>query len=123
MIRQTALLLLTAGLLVGCESPANREIEKNFVRRGDNLRKTTGWFIESEQRRPGNLQKTAGFIEEQYRHDVQKTFVDNPATMENWLNEEFKHWQERQPAYLKGVGDELAGDLGSIERTIPKIID
>jgi hypothetical protein len=123
MIRKAVLALLTATLGLACTSCGNQAIENNFNRRCGNLRKTTGWLVEYEQQRPAKLEKTVRVIDQQYRHDVQKTFVDNPATMDKWFNREFDRWQERQPLYLKAIGNELAGDLGSLERTIPKFID
>jgi len=123
MIRRPVLALLTAAFALACASCGNKEIENNFTRRCGNLRKTTGWLVEYEQQRPAKLEKTARVIDQQCRHDVQKAFVDNPATMEKWFNEEFRRWEERQPLYLKGIGDELAGDLDSLERTIPRFID
>lgn len=123
MVRQPALVLATAGLALGCVSCSNRPIEQNFTRRCENLRRTTGWLIDAEQRRPASLEKTARVIEDQNRHDAQRAFVDNPATMELWFNEEFARCRKRAPACLKAVGDELSGDLGSIEQTVPKIID
>ena len=41
-------------------------------------------------------------IEEQNEHDMQKAFVENPATMQQWFNDEFDRWEERLPAYLEG---------------------
>ena len=123
MMGKPALTLLTATLALACTSCGNKQIENNFTRRCGNLSKTAGWLVEYEQQRPAKLEKTARVMDQQYRHDVQKTFVDNPATMTEWWNEEFRRWEERQPRYLKAIGAELAGDLGSLERTIPKFID
>jgi len=106
-----------------CSACGNPQMEDNLQRRVDNLNKTAGWAIESEKARPGKPEKTANVIQWQYEHDVQKAFVDNPATAQQWTKEEFDRWQDRQPAYRKNILDELDGNLISLEQTIPKIID
>ena len=120
---RTPILLLSASLAIACTSCGNPEIEKGFVRRGENLRKTTGWLIESEQRRPERLAYTADVIRQQIDHDVQKTCVENPATASEWFNEEFQRWERRAPLYLEETAKELSGDPKSIERTVPMIIN
>jgi hypothetical protein len=123
MTCRPALALLTTGLALACSACGNREIEKNFARRSQNLRTTVGLMVEEEQRRPACLEKTAGFIERQNKHDVQKTVVENPTTMREWFNEEFNRWERLQPAYQEAIGHELGGNLESIEHTIPYFID
>jgi len=120
---RTAIVLLSTGLTLACASCGNQEIERGFVRRGENLRKTTGWLIEAEQRRPERLAYTADVIRQQIDHDVQKTFVENPATASEWFKEEFNRWEKRAPLYLEETAKELSGDLKSIERTVPMIIN
>ena len=124
MTSRSTMTLLSAGLALICSSCCeNQEIERGFNRRCDNLRKTTGWLIEAEQRRPANLAYTASVIQQQNEHDMQKAFVENPATASEWFNEEFRRWQERAPLYLEETAKELSGDLDSLERTVPMIIN
>jgi len=123
MKRRLPLVLLAAGFPLACAPCANREIERGFDRRCDNLRKTTGWLIEAEQRRPARLEYTCQAIREQHEHDVQKTCVENPATASEWTEEEFTRWNERAPIYLQRTIEELGGDLKNLERTVPMIVN
>lgn len=123
MTVRTVMILLSASLALACASCGNPEIEKGFVRRGENLRKTTGWLIQSEQRRPARLAYTADVIRQQNDHDMRKTFVENPTTASEWFKEEFNRWEQRAPLYLEGAAKELSGDVKSIERTVPMIVN
>lgn len=115
--------LASVAIALCCAACANPQMERNLQRRGENLNKTLGWAAESEQHRPDKLDKTARVIEWQIEHDNQKAFVENPATARKWTQDAFDRWEERQPAFHKGILDELDGNLEHLEQTIPKLID
>lgn len=124
MKRRLPLVLVVALFPAACCAPCGeREIQQGCARRCSNLRKTTGWLIEAEQRRPAELEHTCRIIQEQCQHDVQKACVDNPATAAQWTEDEFTRWQKRAPIYLQRTTEELCGDTANICRTLPMIVN
>jgi hypothetical protein len=106
----------------GCDS-SNSQIQREWVRRDGNLRRTFGFLAESEQRRPGNLEKVTRVINQQNRRDVENTLETNPRAVREWTHFEFQRWEDSQPTYKKQIDEQLRGSPEKIERTIPYIFN
>ena len=105
-------------LVAGCEDPAHQQ---RINLRRENLQKTARLFEQEEAPRMDKLGRTFALLRTQHERDVEYT-RRNPKIVRDWVENDIKRWNERQPIYGKAIQDQTKGDPENIKRTIPYML-
>jgi hypothetical protein len=107
------------GLVPGCaESPATRRAR---ITREEALARDIGMVKSLEDHRSENLASTADVIAKRAERDQQAS-RRNLKAIGDWLPDEVKEWNQKQPDYEKAIKHQLEGDPASIEQTAPHFV-
>lgn len=112
-------LALTASV-AGC---ANRELERRYARRGENMRATLDMLAELEDRRPEQMQATVEILRDIHRDDVESHRRNWEQAVPGWSRAEVTHWEERRPIIRQGAARLFGGQPDNIGRTLPLVLD
>jgi hypothetical protein len=117
-LRCLAVAVLLAGWAGCSETPAAREAriarENAFARDVDMVKSL-------EDRRCERMRNTFAVMDEQTRHDERLT-RQNVKALGDWLPNEVREWNKKQPAYQKDIKHQFEGDCDSIEHTAPRFV-
>ncbi len=112
-----SIVLFLAAMAAGCSDQKGRAIVQH---RGEKIREVLLVARDSENGRVERLSLTANEIA---RRSVDTTRLGSDIQrVEDQVRFEGQRWQERQPQYLKAIGEELQGDLPKAADTLPHII-
>ncbi len=112
-------LALTAGV-AGC---ANRELQRRYARRGENMRATLDMLGELEDRRPESMRATVEILQDIHRDDVESHRRNREQAVPGWSRAEVTRWEDRRPAIREGAAEVFGGQPDNIGRTLPLVLD
>lgn len=112
------LAVLLAGW-AGCNE--NRATREARIARENALARDLDMVKSLEDRRCERMRGTFEVMEGQTRHDERLT-RRNFKELSEYLPNEVREWNKKQPEYQEGLKRQLDGDCGSIERTAPHFV-
>ncbi len=109
---------MLGSLLAGCGDPAH---QKRLAHRADGIRYATQTLQHLEKKRPGDLALTTEVIRD--RHELDKQHLrDDLEGVDQRVHDEFKNWNEKQPAFRREADRLIRGNPESIRDTVPLIL-
>jgi len=101
---------------IGCDTTYH----EYFTERLDNLQRTATVIETLESEQP-KLDRLLTIIENQHKRDVAQ-MEKLPAELERLLEQDVSWWERNLPIHERRLHEMMRGDVGNIERTLPKML-
>lgn len=113
-----AIAAVPAIFLAGC---GTRGAQKLITQRLDNLHQTVMLAEKREAERPEKINRLLGLLAQRHERDVAQIGY-LPTELERILQQEADRWEQNLPSHERCIREKLQGNIGNIERTLPKML-